>query len=227
MLSRGFRRLAHGVLAASTLLCAATVGQAQTAPSANGAGAPFASALDTALRSPIVTLDKDRLFEGSRMGRAILARFQAASDLLIAENRRLEAALEEEERQLTERRKTLTPEEFRGLAQEFDTRVTELRTAQDAKSRALTRSRETDQQRFFEATVPILGQLMADLQAVAIIDRAAIILSFDKLDITDLAIARLDEALGDGPAPPPEEAPTEAPAEPPEPGAPATAPVTP
>lgn len=153
------------------------------------------------LASPVVTLDRERFFQDSAFGKAMQARFEAASNDLVAENRRLEAALEQEERALTERRKTTEPEAFRLLAAEFDTRVEELRNAQDAKSRALTRAREADQQRFFEASIPVLGQLMVDIQAVAIIDRSAIILSFDQLDITDRAIAQLDATLGEGPTP--------------------------
>lgn len=180
------------------------------------------------LRTPVVTLDRERLFEGSMMGQAMIRRLDAASNDLIAENRRLEQALEQEERDLTERRKTLPPEDFRAIAAEFDARVEQLRSAQDAKSRVLTRQSEEDRQRFFEAAVPVLGQLMADVQAVAIIDRSAIILIFDRLDITDLAIERLNAELGEGPSDLPQnsqtegidlppEAPLAAPASPPNP----------
>lgn len=151
------------------------------------------------LRAPVVTLDRDRLFAESMMGKAMIRRLDAASNDLIAENRRLEQALEQEERDLTERRKTLPQDRFRTLSAEFDQRVEELRQAQDAKSRVLTRQRDEDRQAFFEAAVPILGQLMTEIEAVAIIDRSAIILTFDKLDITTLAIERLDAELGEGP----------------------------
>ena len=148
--------------------------------------------------SSIVTLDRERLFSESLMGRAFQARFEAETTALVAENRKLEAALEQEERGLTERRRALDADAFRPLAEEFDGRVEALRRAQDAKSRALNTSREVDQQRFFEAAVPVLGQLMIDLEAVAIVDRSAIVLSFDQIDITDQAIARLDATLGEG-----------------------------
>ena len=150
------------------------------------------------VQSAVVTLDRNRLFEETRMGRAILARIETASNDLIAENRRLEAALEAEERALTARRAALPMEEFRELAREFDTRVEELRVAQEAKSRALTRTRDEEQQRFFETAIPVLAALMQDLGAVAIIDRSAVILSFDRIDITAQAIARLDSAIDDG-----------------------------
>lgn len=159
--------------------------------------------------SPVVTLDRDRLFEESKAGQAAQARFERDSAALIAENRKLEAALEAEEQDLTARRAQLPAEEFRLLAEAFDKKVEELRAAQDGKSRSLTRSREEDRQAFFEAAVPILGRLMVEIGAVAIIERSAIILTFDQLDITDQAIARLDaeglslpdaapEASGDG-----------------------------
>jgi Skp family chaperone for outer membrane proteins len=152
------------------------------------------------LRSPVVTLDRERLFAESLMGQAMIRRLDAESNDLIAENRRLEQALEQEERDLTEKRKTLPQDKFRTLSVEFDQRVEELRQAQDAKSRALTRQRDVDRQTFFEAAVPILGQLMSEIEAVAIIDRSAIILTFDKLDITTLAVERLDADLGEGPS---------------------------
>ncbi|MBN2630619.1 MAG: OmpH family outer membrane protein [Rhodobacteraceae bacterium] len=165
------------------------------------------------LQASFATLDRERFFAGSLMGQAAEQRYEAASAELLAENRQLEASLEEEERQLTLRRATMPADQFRALAQEFDTRVEELRAAQDSKSRSLTRRREEDQQAFFKASIPVLAGLMEDLGAVAIIDRSAVILSFDRVDITAQAIARLDAVLGDGttPAPPPEPLPEPAP----------------
>jgi Skp family chaperone for outer membrane proteins len=55
-----------------------------------------------------------------------------------------------------------------------------------------------ERQRFFEAAVPVLGDLAREAGAVAILSRQAIILSFDRIDVTDAAIARLDATLGDG-----------------------------
>ena len=152
-------------------------------------------------QSTVVTLDRARLFEESRMGQAVISQLEQASNDLISENRRLEAALEAEERQLTQQRATMTPEVFRDLAREFDTRVEELRVAQEAKGRALTRAREAEQQRFFETAIPVLVALMEDLGAVAIIDRSVVILSFDRIDITTEAIARLDAAFDAGAVP--------------------------
>ena len=166
------------------------------------------------MQSAVVTLDRGRLFEGSRQGQAILARIEAETAALAAENRRLEAALEAEERSLTERRAVMEPEAFQTLAREFDTRVEELRVAQETKGRTLARARDLEEQRFMEAAVPILGALMRDLGAVAIIDRSAVVLGFDRIDITAQAIERLDAAYLAG-TPEPAAPETEPPAEPP------------
>lgn len=150
------------------------------------------------LRAPVLMLDRNRLFSESEFGRAAEARFQAESQTLIAENLELEQALEEEERTLTDQRATLEPEAFQALAAAFDEKTEAIRAAQDTKSRALTTSRDEDRQRFLQAAVPILGELMRETGAVAIFDKDMVILSLRGADITDEAIKLIDAALGDG-----------------------------
>lgn len=147
---------------------------------------------------PVVLLDRQRLYEGSELGKASLAILDAQSRDLIAENRQLEAELEEEERLLTQRRAQLSIQNFRALADDFDRRVQERRQAQDSKTRALARSRDEARQQFFTSVVPILGQYMQEIGAVAILDNSAVILSFERIDITDEAIEKLDEAYRAG-----------------------------
>ncbi|MGB8813208.1 MAG: OmpH family outer membrane protein [Paracoccaceae bacterium] len=172
----------------------------QTAPPAapSETTAPVASP-----RSPVLTITQDRLFSGTLYGQAVQARIEAASQALQAENRKIEADLEAEESNLTTRRATLPPAEFRALADAFDTKVEGIRTAQDAKARALAKSQEQGRQLFFDTAVPILAALMAELGAVAILNKEAIVLSFDTIDITDRAIVRIDAVLGDGSKLPP------------------------
>ena len=150
------------------------------------------------VQAPILMLDRDRLFAETLYGRAVEAQFQAESETLIAENLRLEQALEEEERALTDKRPTLPAAEFQTLAAAFDKKAEDIRSAQDAKSRAITSKREQDQQRFLQAAIPVLGELMRESGAVAIFDQKTVILSLRGVDITDAAIVRIDAVLGDG-----------------------------
>lgn len=199
-------------------LSAALLGTTLPAVAQESAGPPLAerAPADASQPGPVLTLDQKRLFEGSAYGRAALKRAETASADLAAENRRIEAALEDEERELTQRRAALAPADFAPLAAAFDTKVEEIRAAQAAKSRDIQNGLEREKKAFYEASVPVLGELLRELGAVAILSDEAIILSLTSLDITDRAIARLDERLpppaADPPVPP--ETPPPAPTQP-------------
>ena len=161
-----------------------------------------AGAQQIAPQAPILTLDEERLFAESRFGKALIAAQEADTQALISENREIESGLETEERGLTERRATMTKAEFEPLAQGFNDKVESIRKAQKAKSDVLTRRFEEERRRFFETASPVLAQILTERGAVAIISKRAVIAGFDNIDITDAAIARLDQVLGDGSAQP-------------------------
>lgn len=149
---------------------------------------------------PVLVLRQDDLFVQSAFGRASSARIDSANAALLAENREIESALEVEERDLTQRRASLPPAEFQALSEAFNAKVEGIRTAQDAKSRDIARMRDVDRQRFLKAAVPVLATIMQEEGAQAILDEKAVILSFDRIDITAKAIERIDAAIGDGSA---------------------------
>jgi Skp family chaperone for outer membrane proteins len=152
-------------------------------------------------KTAIVTLDQDQLYLGTQYGRALQAKFESESAALLAENRKIDAALEAEERDLTTKRTTMTAQDFRPLAEAFDTKANDLRKAQDVKSTELAKSRDADRQAFFQAVAPILGDYMVERGAVAILDKSAIVVSLGSIDITKEVIARIDTRLGDGSKP--------------------------
>lgn len=166
-----------------TLLLVATPGQAQQL------GLP---------QSAILTVSTDRMFAESAFGRRIAAEIAAQSAVLAAENRRIEAELTAEEKQLTQRRPDMDAQEFRALADAFDQKVQTNRVAQDAKARALNQIGEMARVEFLQAARPILETLMREAGAGVILERANVFLSANATDITDLAIARIDAAIGDG-----------------------------
>lgn len=176
-------------------LCAWAV-LAPLTPAVSAQDAPPAQAQGTS--AAIAVIQQEQLYQRTRFGKAMLARADAARGVLQAENQRLEAALEAEERDLTARRATMPAEEFRPLAEAFDEKVKGIRQAQDSKARALTRQAEEDRGRFLQIAAPVLARLMADLGAAVLIDKSFVVLSRDSIDITDAAIERIDAALGDG-----------------------------
>ena len=153
------------------------------------------------VQSPILTIEADRLFTDSLFGQRVAREREADSAVLSAENRKIEASLTEEERSLTERRAQMEPDAFRVLADAFDEKVQEIRRTQDAKARALNQRGEADRVSFLQAAAPVLEKLMRDTGAAVILERGSVFLSLNATDITDLAIERIDAAIGDGGAP--------------------------
>lgn len=148
--------------------------------------------------SPILTIESERLFAQSQFGQRITREIEAETAVLSAENRRIEAELTAEERDLTDRRADMAPEAFRTLADAFDAKVRDIRRTQDAKARDLTRRSEADRVAFLQVAAPVLQQLMRDAGASIILERSSVFLSADATDITDLAIGMIDDAIGDG-----------------------------
>ncbi|KAA9008733.1 OmpH family outer membrane protein [Histidinibacterium aquaticum] len=151
------------------------------------------------VRSPVLTIDPDRVFSESRFGQHITEEIQAETEALAEENRRIAARLEAEERDLTERRPDIPPEEFRAEAEEFDARVQEIRREQDAKERAIGERVQQAQAAFLGAVRPVLANLMIERGAAVILDRRTVVLGAGAVDITDAAIERIDAEMGEGP----------------------------
>jgi Skp family chaperone for outer membrane proteins len=144
---------------------------------------------------PILTLDQNRLYADSRFGRQTQAEIDAEAKALSAENRDLEAALEAEETALAAQRASLPAAEFQALAEAFDSKVRDIRRARDARARDLSLRQDQSQRAFLEKVVPILNDIRSELGAELILDRASVIWSSPTIDITDLAIQRIDQAL--------------------------------
>lgn len=183
---------------------------------AAGAGCAYAQQVDPApqtapavtsdgekpvFKSQVLTVNQQRLFEESDFGKDSLVRLEADSSALQAEIRKIESDLEIEERMLTERRATLSPDDFRPIASAFDDKVEKIRASWVAKDRDLKRQREGDQQTFFQSAVPVLAELMQELGAVMLVDQGSVILSLDRVDITTIAIDRVNTRLATAAAP--------------------------
>nr|WP_170570181.1 OmpH family outer membrane protein [Ruegeria atlantica] len=151
-------------------------------------------------QSSVLTLSSDRLFADSEFGTRVLREIEAESALLGEENERIVAELSQEEQILTDQRATMTAEEFRPLAEAFDSKVQSHREGQRAKLDALARRSEEARQKFFELVQPVLIDLLRETGASIVIERSSVFLSSDRTDITDAAIARIDAAIGDGSA---------------------------
>lgn len=165
------------------------------------------------VKSPILTVEADRLFNESLYGQRLADKVEAEGIELSNQNRQIEAELTAEEKSLTERRTKLPAAEFRALADAFDQKVQRIREEQDAKGRAFAGRMDEARRVFLGAAQPVLGELMREAGAAVLVERRSVFLSADAIDITDEAITQIDQLLGsgsdeatpapDGPAPDP------------------------
>ncbi|WP_189368454.1 OmpH family outer membrane protein [Tateyamaria omphalii] len=150
------------------------------------------------VRSPILTIDSERFYRDSAFGKRVLADIEAETTLLAEDNRRLEAELEAEEQALTDQRPDMEPQAFRELADAFDARVEGIRNEREARSRGIADLLEENRDRFLASAAPILEDIMREAGAGVILEQRSVFVSANAIDITDLAISRMDATLGDG-----------------------------
>jgi Skp family chaperone for outer membrane proteins len=152
------------------------------------------------VQSLILTVAPEALYAQSDFGQRIAREIEEESLEIAAENRRIEAELTDEERELTELRDTLDPTEFRARAEAFDEKVQRLRREQDEKARAVGQRNDEARRALLTAAQPVLLQLMEESGAVAVLDRRVVLLSVDSVDITEQAIGRVNAEFGEGAA---------------------------
>lgn len=152
------------------------------------------------VQSEILVLDPDRLFSETLFGKRLNAEYLVKREALIARNRKLEGELEAEEQALTDMRAEKSPEEFKMLADAFDAKVQDIRRDSDRAVRDLELGRERAPVIFMRAVEPVLGQLMQDAGGSVVLDLRSVLLRTNVIDITELAISRIDQQVGEGPA---------------------------
>lgn len=155
--------------------------------------------------SQILVLDSERAYLFSVAGQKITKDLEARLANLATENRTIEAELEAEELDLTEKRATTEALEFRGLADAFDQKVRKIRAEQDAKQQELQRLRDADRQSFIESMSPIISRIAIERGASIILERRNVLLSAESVDITEEVIARINQSLAGTASTPPTE----------------------
>ncbi|MBU3001602.1 OmpH family outer membrane protein [Roseovarius nubinhibens] len=169
------------------------------APAPALAQAPASEPAQAGDRQPdptrILVLDTERLFVDSAPGRAFLERYNTEREALIASNRTVEEELRQEEQELTQKRLQLSPEAFRKLADAFDEKVREIREQSEQASRDLERRRDQAPFLLLRQAETVLFEIMRDTGGAVILDARQVLVRSDAVDITELAIARVNEAM--------------------------------
>lgn len=193
----------HG-LRRMILSAVAGLGLATASVAQQGSGFSLGETVGATVGDGLVlrSVDEERLFRDSRFGQRVQAEIDAASRALEDENAALLAELTAREEELTGLRETLSPEEFRAQADAFDQRAEMIRQDQAQKLARFSQFEESERRRFFARTGSILQQVLQDEGAQILIAARAVIIGIPEMDMTGAAIVAIDDALGDGGAPP-------------------------
>ena len=154
-----------------------------------------AQPLSAAEKAALFTVDMTKLFRSSEFGKNIIAANNIARKKLQSENEELEKKLLLEEKELSELRKTLSVEEFRPKALEFDKRVSIIRAEQGKKEEILNKKVRKEETDFFKRIYPLLYEILIERGGLILVDQRNIILWDNSVDITDDAIQAINQAL--------------------------------
>lgn len=150
------------------------------------------SSTDQAL---VFTVDMNKLLKLSNFGQDLIRRNNLARLILQNENEVLEAELLSEEKVLSDLRKSLSLDDFRAKAIEFDKKVTIIRSEQSKKEDALIDNIRREEANFYKNIYPLLYQLISDLGGSILIDQRNVVLWNSSVDITEDAIVIINQVL--------------------------------
>ena len=145
----------------------------------------------------VYTIDMSKLLKQTLIGKKIIAEDNFARQNLQSENDELEENLLFEEKELSDMRKTLTLDEFRIKAQEFDKKVTIIRTEQGQKEQHLIAENRKNENDFFKKIYPLLYGLLSEKGGLILLDQRNAVLWDSSVDLTIDAINLIDRVLGD------------------------------
>ncbi|MEM7440347.1 MAG: OmpH family outer membrane protein [Pseudomonadota bacterium] len=146
----------------------------------------------------VATIDRERLLNESAYGQAITNGLAQRQSTLVEENEALLKGLEEEERALTETRRTMDPEAFAPLAEAFDSKANSIRAQQEAKALDLAQALEASRLTFFRDVEPTILEVMRDRGVSILLNEQAVLISVAGVDITDAVLVSLDKLFAEG-----------------------------
>ena len=147
--------------------------------------------------SAIAILDQEALFSKTEWGKNILKNVEDKVTELATENRSIESKLKLEELDLTKVRKKTDKIEFDILAMQFDEKVKKIRDEQSLKQREINNYLNENRKLFFEMITPILLNYIDELGIEVLLNKDTVALTSLGSDITQTAINRINEKLGD------------------------------
>lgn len=142
-----------------------------------------------------VVLDFDAVMRQSSAIQSIREQLDVRREAFQQEFADIEERLRDMEREIGEARETLTQEELDTMRQELQEEVTAAQRTAQARRSALDAGFQVAIDRVNAALVEIVARIADERQVNFVLDRGAVIIANRELDITQLALDRLNAEL--------------------------------
>ena len=106
-----------------------------------------------------------------------------------------ESKIQEEEKKIIQQKKLITPEEYKKKVTELRNKVSSLQKERNSLLESISENRKKARNELLKNLNPILKEYMKEKNIRMVLDKKSILLSDEKLDITQDIIKRLNEKL--------------------------------
>jgi Skp family chaperone for outer membrane proteins len=140
----------------------------------------------------VLVVELERVFSDSKSGQQMTDALRQQHDVFRASVTKIQDELVAEEQSLTDLRASMSHNDFRALADAFDSKVRRIRLESDAKEAAFVTAGENARRQFNASVMPILEELRLERGASAVVERRSIYVMDPSVNITQEVITRLD-----------------------------------
>lgn len=153
------------------------------------------AAANPAQASDVLVVDIEKVFANSLSGKSLIDQIKTEGDAIRASRDKAQKDLEADAKKIDEQKTLLTPEALRAKADEL--RLKEISKNQEIQQelRKLETAQATARNEILKKLSPILTEVMKQKGADAIIEARLALISSPDINVTDVVVKRLDEAL--------------------------------
>lgn len=160
------------------------------------AALPLAAAAQGLPDNPgIIVVDLQQILREADAVQALQAQVGAAREAFQAEIRQREEELRQRDQELARERPDLPPEAYAARRQALADELAALQSAVQERRRQLDQAMNEGMRQVQSVLLPILQNLTEQQGAFLLLSKTSIVLVRPELEITDVALARLNEAL--------------------------------
>lgn len=152
-------------------------------------------AVSAKAQEPIAAVDMRKLIVSSAAGKSIQAALKTRQEAVRKEVDALEKKLRDDEQKLLQDRKTLKPEEFEAKKKAFQENLAKSRETIMKKSADLENKRKGALRKLQEQIAKVTADIADERKIKMVVDRELVVIVDQSLDLTEVALKKLDERV--------------------------------